>query len=63
MRKANIDIRQKLKEANIPLWRLAIKQGCSEVTLVRRLRMELSDKDKISIRNQIKEIISEDMEV
>lgn len=63
MKKANLDIRQELKDANIPLWRLAIKQGCNEVTMVRRLRLELPDDDKASIRNQIKEIITEDMEV
>lgn len=63
MKKANLDIRQELKDANIPLWRLAMKQGCNEVTMVRRLRIELPEEDKSSIRNQIKDIVKEDAEV
>ncbi len=62
MRKANEDIRRELRDAHIPLWRLGIVQGCNEVTMVRRLRLELSDQDKDLIRNQIKQIVQEDME-
>ena len=60
MKKANLDIRQELKEAKIPLWRLAIKQGCNEVTMVRRLRIELPEQKKQEIRRQIKEILNEE---
>lgn len=60
MKKANLDIRGELKKAKIPLWRLAIKQRCNEVTMVRRLRLELPEHKKLEIREQIREIIAEE---
>ena len=62
MKKANLDIRQELKKAGIPLWRLAMKQECNEVTMVRRLRLELSDEKKSIVRKQIELIIKEEAE-
>lgn len=63
LKKANMDIRKELKEAGIPLWRLGIAQGCNEVTMVRRLRVELPEKEKNTIREQIKQILKENKEV
>lgn len=60
--KANMDIRRELKEANIPLWRLGQIMRCSEMTMVRRLRTELSEAEKNVIRQLIKEIIEEETE-
>ena len=58
--KANLDIRAELKAVKIPLWRLAIKQECNEVTMVRRLRLELPEHKKQEIRKQIIEILAEE---
>lgn len=62
MKKANLDIRKELKKANIPLWRLGIEQNCSEMTIVRRLRTELSENEKNIIRQQIRKITEEEMQ-
>ena len=56
MTKANLDIRQEAKAAKIPLWRIAAALAVSEQTLVKRLRFELSEKDKQDIRNIIAEL-------
>ncbi len=56
MTKANSDIRQEAKSAKIPIWRIAAALGIAEQTLVKRLRFELSQKDKQDIRNIIAEL-------
>lgn len=56
MVKANMDIRQTAKDAKIPLWQIAAKLGINEVTLVRRLRFELSENDKQEIYRIIAEL-------
>lgn len=57
---ANQDIRMKLKKAGIPLWRLGVRWGCSEVTVIRRLRLELSDETRDYVFKLIDEIKAED---
>lgn len=55
----NLDIRKKLKEANIKQWELADKLIISEMTLVRKLRYELPEVEKQKIFSVIEEIAVE----
>ena len=38
---ANMSIRNRAKEAGVPMWKLAAQLGMSETTISRRLRTEL----------------------
>ena len=49
--KNNIQIRGDLRAAKIPLWRVADELGCSESTVLRRLRHELSPEDRQAFQN------------
>ncbi|MEG1953971.1 MAG: hypothetical protein RR115_07040 [Hydrogenoanaerobacterium sp.] len=50
MIKANMDIRQAAKAIpTVPLWKVAEKMGICEVTLVKRLRFELTCQQKDEI--------------
>lgn len=50
MIKANMDIRQAAKATpTVPLWKVAEKMEICEVTLVKRLRFELSRQQKDEI--------------
>jgi len=58
---ANQNIRNLLKENRIYLWEVAQIYGCTETTLCKKLRVELSkiEKEKIiSIINEIKKCSS-----
>ena len=55
----NIDIRKKLKEVNIKQWELADKLIISEMSLVRKLRYELSEAEKQKIFAIIEELATE----
>lgn len=57
--KANMDIRNELREAKITLWQLGQMMRCSEMTMIRRLRTELSEAEKNVIRKHIERIIEE----
>lgn len=59
MVKANTDIRAALKTANIPIWACAAAMGVHENTLLRRLRIELSNEDKQPIFEAIERIRAE----
>ena len=52
----NLDIRKKLKEANIKQWELADKLIISEMSLVRKLRYELTEAEKRIILKAIDEL-------
>lgn len=52
----NLDIRTKLKEANIKQWELADQLGIAEMTLVRKLRYELPEEEKQKIFSIIEEL-------
>lgn len=54
--KANQDIRQEARAANIPLWKIAHALGISEPTITRKLRFELPDEEKIKIFEVIKSL-------
>ena len=45
----NTEVKNKLKESKIFQWELAERMGISEMTLVRKLRKELSNEEKQKI--------------
>lgn len=49
MGKKNIDIRQAIKNAEVPHWLVAERIGISDTTFSRWLRVELSEEKKIQI--------------
>lgn len=52
----NTDIRNEIKEAGLKLWEIAYALGVTDGNFSRRLRRELSDKEKTKIRKVIIEI-------
>lgn len=59
MKKANIDIREAMKEKHIPAWGIALMLGVHENTVLRRLRTELSPADKQNYIRIIDKLASE----
>jgi len=56
---ANQDIRFKARAAGVALWRLADYFGCSEMTINRKLRKEMSPEDKKKFLDAIQAIAAE----
>lgn len=56
MIKANAEIRNALREAGVPVWRLALAMGVCENTILRRMRVELPSEDKKKYLDIIKEL-------
>ena len=56
---ANDILKRFARDNKVPLWRIADVLGIHEVTLVRRLRHELSDEDRFLIESIIKELSGE----
>ena len=52
----NQDIRQAAKESNIQLWQIADAMNIRDCELSRKLRYELSEKEKLQIRYIIAEL-------
>lgn len=52
----NLKIRSKLKEKNVFQWQVAKSMGISEMTLVRKLREELTEEEQKNILAIIEEI-------
>lgn len=42
----NQEVREVMKDKKVPIWKIAQKYGVSEMTLVRKLRIEMDDADK-----------------
>lgn len=59
MNTANKEIREALRSAKIPIWRLAYSVGVHENTMLRRLRIELSESEKAEYLKIIKKIKKE----
>lgn len=59
-KKANREIRE--AKGDIPFWMIAFHLNIHETTLVRWLRVELSDEEKQNILTAIKKIKQENME-
>lgn len=55
----NLEIRKKLKEKNVFQWQVAKSMGISEMTLVRKLREELTEEEKQKILSVIDKIAVE----
>ena len=54
MRKqANLEVRSIMKEKKIFQWQVAVEMGVSDVTLVRWLRLPLSDEKKAMVMKAI----------
>lgn len=56
MEQANMDIRQYAKKKKVRLWEVARIYGCNDGNFSRKLRTELSPKEKSLIRGIIKGI-------
>lgn len=59
---ANAEIRTMLKANKIPYWKIALKLGVHENTILRKMRVELSESEKEYFINAISEIKSENKE-
>lgn len=57
--KANIPVRQLLKNNNIPFWEIAIKLNIHESTLIRWMRTPLPIEKESQIKNAISLILNE----
>ncbi len=55
----NLDIRELLKEKRVRQWQVADKLGIAEMTLVRKLRYELTAEEKQKIFTIIEELATE----
>lgn len=62
MIKANQDIRSRIKQNNIKYWQVALKYGVNDVTFTKKLRVELSPKEKNKINYIIDKLIKEEKE-
>ncbi len=49
MKKANSDIRDAARVANVKLWQIAAELGINDVTFTKRLRFELPQNEKSRI--------------
>lgn len=56
MTKCNLDIRQQIKNAGLPLWLVASQIGIADTTFSKWLRKELPDTTKKEILKAIEEI-------
>lgn len=55
---ANEDIREQMRRLNIPYWKIAELIGCSDGTLSRKMRSELSFEDRAKIEKAIGKLLS-----
>ena len=49
----NVDIRNEVKQANLKLWQIAYELGVTDGNFSRKLRKELSESEKLRIREII----------
>lgn len=53
---SNQEVRDVMKDQKVPIWKIAQKYGVAEMTLVRKLRIEMDDADKEKMIKVINEI-------
>ncbi|MCL2556364.1 MAG: hypothetical protein FWE03_05055 [Firmicutes bacterium] len=60
MKRANQDLRDEIKSAGLTLWQIGMAwRGINEMSTVRRFRFELSDAEKIQVREAIKKLTAQ----
>lgn len=57
--KANQEIRSYMEKHHITMWQLGAKLGRSDNTMIRRLRMELTEQEKAELLTAMAEIVKE----
>ena len=57
--KANQEIRDYMEKHRITMWQLGAKLGRSDNTMIRRLRMELTEQEKAELLTAMAEIVKE----
>lgn len=57
--KANQEIRNYMEKHHIYMWQLGAKLGRSDNTMIRRLRMELTEQEKAELLAAMAEIVKE----
>lgn len=62
IKKANQDIRNKMENNHIRYWQVAYELGITDSMFSRKLRIELSDKEKEKINKIIDNLIKEKQE-
>lgn len=60
MRKANVEIREAMKSAKVPVWAIAEELGAHENTVLRRMRTELPEQTKQQYLEIIRHITPND---
>ena len=55
----NLDIRRFARGNGVPLWRVCEAIGISEPTMTRRLRKELSEREKVELKEIIERLAQE----
>ena len=56
MKRANQEIREYAAKNGVYLWEIALAMGISEPTMTRKLRMELSERERQHMKQTIEEI-------
>lgn len=62
MKQANQEIRNKAKEKGVKLWQIALRLGCNDGNLSRKLRVELPQEEKDRVFAIIDEIVAQQKE-
>ena len=58
----NRELKDYIKSRGVYLWQVAAKLGVSDITFTKRLRFELSEKDKVKILALVEELAKENAE-
>ncbi len=56
---ANMELRRKMKETGVTFWQIADKVGVCEMTINRRFRKELTEREKAEMNGIIDNIAAE----
>lgn len=62
MKKANIELRDKMHELHVPVWAIAAAIGVHENTMLRRMRTELTPDEHDRITQIVEKIAKENAE-
>lgn len=54
---ANQDLKEKMRNSKIPQWKVAHEMGVSEMTLIRKMRFNLSNDDRKKVLLAINSIV------